>query len=27
LVIIGIMLFLGTFNELARFGLFFDFGI
>jgi cytochrome c-type biogenesis protein len=27
LVIIGIMLFLGTFNQLARFGLFFDFGI
>jgi cytochrome c-type biogenesis protein len=26
-VIIGIMLFLGTFNELARFGQFFDFGI
>lgn len=27
LVIIGIMLFLGTFNQLARFGIFFDFGI
>jgi cytochrome c-type biogenesis protein len=27
LIIIGIMLFLGTFNELARFGVFFDFGI
>jgi cytochrome c-type biogenesis protein len=27
LVIIGVMLFLGTFNQLARFGLFFDFGI
>jgi cytochrome c-type biogenesis protein len=26
-VLIGIMLFLGTFNGLARFGLFFDFGI
>jgi cytochrome c-type biogenesis protein len=27
LVIIGIMLFLGTFNQLARYGIFFDFGI
>jgi cytochrome c-type biogenesis protein len=27
LIIIGIMLFLGTFNQLARFGLFLDFGI
>jgi cytochrome c-type biogenesis protein len=27
LVIIGIMLFLGTFNSLSRFGFFFDFGI
>lgn len=27
LVIIGIMLFLGSFNELARFGFFYDFGI
>jgi cytochrome c-type biogenesis protein len=27
LMIIGVMLFLGTFNQLARFGLFFDFGI
>jgi len=27
LVIIGSMLFLGTFNQLARFGIFFDFGI
>jgi cytochrome c-type biogenesis protein len=27
LVVIGIMLFLGTFNELARYGIFYDFGI
>jgi len=27
LVIVGIMLFLGTFEQLARFGLFIDFGI
>jgi cytochrome c-type biogenesis protein len=27
LVVIGIMLFLGTFNQLARYGIFFDFGI
>lgn len=27
LVIIGIMLFLGTFNQLARYGIFYDFGI
>jgi len=27
LVIVGIMLFLGTFNQLARFGIFVDFGI
>ncbi len=27
LVIIGFMLFLGTFNQLARFGIFYDFGI
>ncbi len=27
LVIVGIMLFMGTFNQLARFGIFIDFGI
>ena len=27
LIIVGIMLFLGTFNQLARFGIFVDFGI
>lgn len=27
LVVVGIMLFLGTFEQLSRFGLFFDFGI
>jgi cytochrome c-type biogenesis protein len=27
LVIVGLMLFFGTFEQLARFGLFFDFGI
>ena len=27
LVIIGIMLFLGTFNQLGKYGIFFDFGI
>lgn len=27
LVIVGVMLFMGTFNELARFGIFIDFGI
>jgi cytochrome c-type biogenesis protein len=27
LVVVGIMLFMGTFNELARFGIFIDFGI
>jgi cytochrome c-type biogenesis protein len=27
LIIVGIMLFLGTFEQLARFGLFVDFGL
>jgi cytochrome c-type biogenesis protein len=27
MVIVGLMLFFGTFEQLARFGLFFDFGI
>ena len=27
LVIVGVMLFLGTFEQLSRFGLFVDFGI
>jgi len=27
LIIVGVMLFLGTFEQLARFGVYFDFGL